>query len=355
MNRRQDDDGGSEETTGPRVGAPGDAITDATPLASLVKPPLTTPPGGTAAPTRPNHPAGHRLGRYSLDAVVGTGASSTVYRATDTALSLPVVVKVLSPTASPTAVERFRNEILFSRRIHHPGFCRIFELHEEDTFDGPLRYLTMELVEGRTLGDVMNEGPMTPARALNLARGLCDVVAAAHEQGVVHGDLKPGNIMVRAQPPRRQLLVDRRAEPRDELVVLDFGAASAKDINDTGVRVGSVRYMAPELFQQERPSPQSDVWAIGVILYGCLAGGYPFDGKSELDVAEATRRRPPPPSTLRPGLPDTVDDVVMGALNRDRSARFADCRAFATALDETIDALREPPSLWGRLTALFRR
>src|SRR5690606_15760654 len=151
---------------------------------------------------------GSRLDRYRLEHVVGQGAFSTVYRAFDTALSLPVVIKVLHADASEAAVTRFRNEIFFSRRVHHPGFCRIFELHEEDGADGPLRYLTMEHVEGRTLGDVMNEGPMSSTRALSIARALCDVVAAAHDQGVVHGDLKPGNIMVRREIPRSS---DRRA------------------------------------------------------------------------------------------------------------------------------------------------
>jgi len=306
---------------------------------------LTTPAGG--ATPRATLPVGHLVGRYRIDAVVGQGAWSTVYRVTDTSLNLPVVLKVLSPMASPTVVERFKNEILFSRRVNHPGFCRIFELHEEQTFEGPLRSLTMELIEGRTLGDVMNEGPMQPARALDVARSLCDVVAAAHEQGVVHGDLKPGNVMVRTPSARRRL--ERRGEVRDELVVLDFGAATAKDLNAGSGRVGSLRYMAPELFAQDAPSPQSDVWAIGVILYGCLTGGLPFDGKTELEIAAATRRPPPPPSPLRPGLPSHLDDVVLSALAPDRAVRYADCRAFAAALDEALAGLRPSRSLWRRL------
>jgi len=308
----------------------------------------TTPSQGL----RPSLALGHLVGRYRVDAVVGQGAWSTVYRATDTSLSLPVVLKVLSPQASPGVVERFKNEILFSRRVNHPGFCRIYELHEEQTFEGPLRYLTMELVEGRTLGDLMNEGPMEPGRALDIARSLCDVVAAAHDQGVVHGDLKPGNVMVRAASRRRQ---ERRAEPRDELVVLDFGAATARDLNAGTGRVGSLRYMAPELFEGDAPSPQSDAWAIGVILYGCLTGGYPFDGKTELDVAEATRRAPAPPSSRRPELGPGVDAVVLQALQRDKGRRVADCRAFAAALDEALADLRPSRSLWRRITGFFGR
>lgn len=333
-----DDDsqtGSLASTTGPTVAAPS-ATT-------------TTPGGGGTA--RPVLPVGHLVGRYRIDAVVGQGAWSTVYRVTDTALNLPVVMKLLSPSASPTVVERFKNEILFSRRVNHPGFCRIFELHEEQTFEGPLRYLTMELVEGRTLGDVMNEGPMLPARALDVARSLCDVVAAAHEQGVVHGDLKPGNIMVRTPSARRRL--ERRGEVRDELVVLDFGAATAKDLNPGGGRVGSLRYMAPELFARDAPSPQSDVWAIGVILYGCLTGGYPFDGKTEREIAAATRRPPVPPSTLRP-LPTRLDTVVLQALAPDKATRYADCRAFAAALDEALVELRPARGLRQRLREFFR-
>jgi serine/threonine-protein kinase len=149
-------------------------------------------------------------------------------------------------------------------------------------------------------------------------------------------------------------LLERRGEQRDELVVLDFGAAVASDVNDTGVRVGSVRYMAPELFEQERPSPQSDVWAIGVVLYGCLTGGYPFDGKSEREIAEATRRWPAPPSTRRAALPPIVDDLCLRALTRDREQRFADCRALAAALDDAVAALRPRPGLLRRLLSALK-
>jgi len=314
---------------------------------------IATPSGGV---TKNFLPVGHRLGRYRLDSVVGHGASSTVYRATDTALELPVVVKVLAADASAHNVARFRNEILFSRRVHHPGFCRIYELHEEDTADGPLRYLTMELVAGRTLGDVMNEGLLTPLRALQIARALCDVMRAAHQQGVVHGDLKPGNIMVRDVVDTGAKTKDGK-EGRDELVVLDFGAAVANDVEDSGVRVGSVRYMAPELFERDRPSPQSDVWAIGVITYGCLTGRYPFDGGSERAVAEATRRTPAPPSstisTVGEAWPPAVDAVVLRALMRDRNERWADCRVFGLALDNAIDTLLPQPSFLQRLRLLL--
>jgi serine/threonine protein kinase len=316
-------------------------------------PMLTLPPATPPPLLRPTFAVGHSLGRYRVDAVVGVGASSTVYRATDTVLQLPVVLKVLATDASPSTVSRFRNEILFSRRVSHPGFCRIFELHEEQTFDGPLRFLTMEFVDGRTLGDVMNEGLLPPLRALQLARTLCDVIAAAHDEGVVHGDLKPGNIMVRT--PKATQRGPLRDGQRDELVVLDFGAASAKDVEDNGVRVGSLRYMAPELFEREKPSPQSDVWAIGVILYGCLTGRYPFDGTSELAVAEATRTAPSPPSTLqRGGLYCRVDEVVLRALSRDRRERFVDCRAFAASLDEVLSTLLPQPTWWQRVQRLWR-
>ena len=328
-----------------------------------VSTPMTAAPGGvrasitTGSTPRPTLPIGHLIGRYRIEALLGQGAWSTVYRVTDTSLHLPVVLKVLSPMASPTVVERFKNEILFSRRVNHPGFCRIFELHEQQTTEGPLRSLTMELIEGRTLGDVMNEGPMPPARALDIARSLCGVIAAAHEQGVVHGDLKPGNVMVRAPVSRRRH--ERRGEGRDDLVVLDFGAATARDLNVGGGRVGSLRFMAPELFAQDVPSPQSDVWAIGVILYGCLTGGYPFEGRTELELAAATRRPPSPPSSLRPTLPAHLDALVLSALAPERTARYADCRAFAAALDAGMDAgvvdLHPARRLWQRLRVLFQR
>jgi serine/threonine-protein kinase len=334
-------------------------IPRSTSASTSVSGPMAPAPGGVPTPTtagdtpRPTLPAGHLVGRYRIDALLGQGAWSTVYRVTDTSLNLPVVLKVLSPMASPTVVERFKNEILFSRRVNHPGFCRIFELHDQQTTEGPLRSLTMELIEGRTLGDVMNEGPMPPGRALAIARSLCDVTAAAHEQGVVHGDLKPGNVMVRTPSSRRRR--DRRGEARDELVVLDFGAATATDLNVGGGRVGSLRYMAPELFAQEAPSSQSDVWAIGVILYGCLTGGYPFEGRTELELAAATRRPPSPPSSVRPALPAHLDTLVLSALAPERAARYADCRAFAAGIDACLEGLRPARGLWQQLRTFFQR
>ncbi len=292
------------------------------------------------------------LGRYRLDEVIGHGAFSTVFKAYDTALDLPVVVKVLGNDASPDAVERFRREIVFSRRVAHPGFSRIFELHEEEVVEGPVRYLTLELVEGRTLGDLMNEGPMPQRRALTIARDLCDIVAAAHDQGVVHGDLKPSNVMVRNSGRRNA--TDRRQEPRDDLVILDFGAASAADMAEAGVRVGSVRYMAPELFEAESTSRQTDVWAIGVVLYGCLTGRFPFDGPGDRAVAEATRRTSPKsPSSVSPRVSSMVDTVVLRALRRERTDRYSDCRAFKRALAEVLEDLRAP-SLWQRLLRLVK-
>lgn len=312
----------------------------------------------TRKPSRPDVEAGKVLGRYRLDAVIGTGAFSTVFRAHDLSLDLPVVVKVLADDASPAAIERFRREIVFSRRVAHPGFSRIFELHEDSTPWGPLRYLTMEPVFGRTLGDLMNEGPVPPTRALTIARDLCAIVAAAHDQGVVHGDLKPSNVMLRSGA-RPRAMTDRFTEPKDDLVILDFGAATADDVKDPGVRVGSVRYMAPELFSPDarasRPSPQTDVWALGVLTYACLTGRYPYDGKSDQDVVDAVRRGAiSPPSAVR-GVPDAVDDAVLRALRMDRAERYPDCRAMKRALDDTLAALKRP-SLWARLRgALSRR
>ncbi len=345
--------GAETTTTGPALATSGE---DSSSSPNTTNATTATATATNAAPrARSDIGAGKRLGRYRLDAIVGHGAFSTVWKAHDTSLDLPVVVKVLADDASEAAVERFRREILFSRRVAHPGFSRIFELHEEETFDGPLRYLTLELVEGRTLGDLMNEGPMAPQRALTIARDLCEIADAAHQQGVVHGDLKPSNIMLRAAA--RRTVTDRWTEPKDELVVLDFGAATAKDVRDTGVRVGSVRYMAPELFEMsvtQLPSPQTDVWAIGVVAYGCLVGRYPFDGPTDRDVAEAARRNEPKkPSEQRKNIPANVDDAVLRALKRDRSERYPDCRAFRRALDEALRDLKAKPSFIARLARLF--
>jgi serine/threonine-protein kinase len=304
--------------------------------------PSTTPGRTLPRPeTRAAVQPGRVLAGCRLEAVVGQGAFSTVFAARDVGTDAPLVVKVLAAEAPPPVVERFRREVVFARRLSHPGFGRIHALVEEATDDGPVLALTMERIDGRTLGDVMNEGPMAPARAVAVGRALAAVVAVAHAAGVVHGDLKPGNVLLRRTP--RVVGPDHPDRSVPDVVVIDFGAATAVDVPACAERFGSVHYLAPELFTDERPTPAVDVWSIGVILYGCLTGRFPFDGPDERAIAEAARAgRPPPPSSLRLGVPRVVDDVVQRALTPSRRVRPADAAALADLLTQAASTLSLP-------------
>jgi serine/threonine protein kinase len=283
----------------------------------------------------PSLAPGARLGRYRIERVLGEGSFSTVYLAHDTTLDLDVGIKVLHPDVNEGVVARFRREIVFSRRIAHPGICRVFDLHE----DGALKYLTMEHIEGTTLASAMNHGVMPVRRALHIARGLADAASAAHDVGVVHCDLKPGNVMLRAREPL--------SGTHDAVVVLDFGAATVGvDPSRRGNAVGSPHYLAPEVWKGEAPTAQSDLYAIGVILYGCLTGQLPYGAHDVVELVLQIRHSTPvAPSALQRDIPPEVDDVVARAMAVEPAQRFADARALMGALD---DARRAVPLALGR-------
>jgi serine/threonine protein kinase len=255
-------------------------------------------------------PTGTRLGRYRLDRPLGTGASGSVYLAYDTVLETEVAIKVLSSDAieAEEAWSRFKRELILARRLSHPSICRVFDIHEE----GGSRFISMEFVNGRTLEAILREeGLLDADRAISLLRALCRALRVAHRGGVTHRDLKPMNIMV-----------DGSGRP----VILDFGFATAKDVKELtnpGTSLGTPHYMAPELVDGQRATPQTDLFALGVILYRCLTGRVPFPGENILEVAEALRRAAPrPPSQYNAAVKPDLEAVVLRAIARDTEQRY---------------------------------
>ena len=206
---------------------------------------------------------GSTLGRYRLVSQLGAGAMGVVYKAHDTLLDATICVKVLSPSAgrSPETLGRFRREALLARRITHPGVCRLFDLHEESG----THFLTMEYVDGIMLRDaIVDDGTLDVVATMKILEGIASGLAAAWTVGVVHRDLKPRNIMIR-----------KDGSP----CILDFGIATAGDVDELtrpGIALGTMHYIAPEVWQGLTATHQSDLYALGIIGYNCLTGRMPF-------------------------------------------------------------------------------
>jgi eukaryotic-like serine/threonine-protein kinase len=273
-------------------------------------------------------------GKYRLDALLGEGGMGTVYRATHLLIDRPVAVKVLRPRffGDESAQQRFRREARAAGRLRHPNAVAVTDFG--DTPEGYV-YIVMELLEGRTLRELIAaEGPLRPGRAVSLMGQAAAAVAAAHEAGVIHRDLKPGNIFI-----------VHGEDSRAAVKVLDFGIAKlaadsaedsdAKNLTQTGVMIGTPRYMSPEQCDGERLTPASDVYSLGVILYEMLVGAPPFNGPTPLAVALQHSSKPPRrPRELVPSIPEELERVVLHALAKSPAERPGNAGDFRRELLE---------------------
>lgn len=274
-------------------------------------------------------------GRYRLERRLGAGGMGTVYRATDLALEREVAVKMLRREliVNPEAAERFRRESRMSAAVSHPNLVAIHDFGFEA---GRGAFLVMELLTGRTLRqELLQAQRLSPGRALEILRGVCTAVEAAHRRGLVHRDLKPENIFL------------ARTETGETPKVLDFGvgkmlapaAGSALPTADTGqgVLVGTAHYMCPEQLRGEAVDPVWDLWALGVIAYEMLAGAHPFAGTTvaSLHAAVLSGRFKPLAEAL-PGAPAALDGFFHAALSSDRAQRPATADTFLSAFERSI-------------------
>ena len=269
-------------------------------------------------------------GRYELGEELGSGAVGHVVAAHDQMLGRDVAVKLLSPAADAVTRQRFVREARAAARLHHPNAVAVYDTGEADGQP----YLVMELVRGRTLADVLaQDGPLDVEEAVAITVGVLDGLAAAHRAGMVHRDVKPGNVLL----------------PDEGGVKLsDFGIAKAldddsADVTAVGVLMGTPTYLAPELLIGHPPSPASDVYGVGCLLYAELTGDPPFTKGDAMTIAYAHRNEPVPPvTTRRPEVPADLAAVVGRALAKDPADRYDSASAMRTALLEGPAAVPAP-------------
>ncbi len=263
-------------------------------------------------------------GRFQIVRLIGAGGMGEVYEAFDLELRGPVALKTIRQdlASRPESLARFKREILLARRVTHTNVCRIHDLFHHTFSDGrETAFLTMELVEAQTLADFLkSSGKLPPAEAFPIIAQLASGLAAAHREGVVHRDLKPSNI-----------LLDRSSRPFPRAVITDFGLAqaglaseAATALTQTGQLLGTLEYMAPEQVRGQETSPQTDIYAFGLVIFEMVTGLRPFPTGSPL--ASALRRMeagPPSVKDLVPDLDPIWDRVVNRCLEVEPGERYS--------------------------------
>jgi len=291
-----------------------------------------------------------RLGTYEIVGSLGAGGMGEVYRAKDLRLGRDVAVKVLPAevASSPERLARFEREARTVAGLNHPNIVTLFSVEDE----GDVRFLTMELVEGQTLTDVVAPGGLPLSRVLELSIPLTDALVAAHERGVIHRDLKPGNVMV-TRDGRVKVLdfgLAKIAESAAPDQAATLAATAQAPISGEGQVLGTIPYMAPEQLRGETVDARSDLFGLGIMLYELATGRRPFAGDTSIDVGSAILRDAPEPlRSVRADLPEELERIVTRCLEKSPAARFQtaleasnELRALRRALDRS--ASEKPPT-----------
>jgi beta-lactam-binding protein with PASTA domain/tRNA A-37 threonylcarbamoyl transferase component Bud32 len=277
-------------------------------------------------------------GRYSIISRLGSGGMADVYCAQDLQLGRKVALKLLYRRFAEDEqfVERFKREASAAAGLQHPHVVGVYDRGE---YDGTY-YIAMEYLEGRSLKQIVQEeGPLAPERAIALIVQILRASRFAHQRGVIHRDIKPHNVIV---------------DEEERVKVTDFGIAraGASDMTETGSIMGTAQYLSPEQAQGHAVSAQSDLYAIGIVLYELLTGRVPFDGDSPVTIAlKQVSELPIPPSAYNPAVPPELDAIVLRALEKDPARRFADADEMIAELEGLRERLAAIPA--GQSTAVF--
>jgi tetratricopeptide (TPR) repeat protein len=321
------------------------------------QPTVVTPPGTDAAASSPLTETGIEFsagtivnGRYEIVRLIGFGGMGAVYEANDKELERKVAIKVIRKELAqdPEILKRFKQELLLARQVSHRNVVRIYDLGE---YEGT-KYISMDYVHGRELGYLIAEsGSVPPNRAATIALQICKGLEAAHNERVIHRDLKPQNIVV---------------DGNDRVYIMDFGIARSMEqsgLTQTGAVVGTLEYMAPEQAKGETIDERGDLYAFGLIFYEMLTGQRAFKGETALgSLYRRTRERPLPPGQVNPSVPAPLSAIVNKCLEPDKAKRYQSAAEIVQDLDVWLghyprtdfrySRVLIPPMTYGRRIAI---
>ncbi len=280
-------------------------------------------------------------GRYELDGVVGRGGMAEVYRARDIRLDRIVAIKTLRTDLARDQIfqARFRREAQSAASLNHPSIVAVYDTGEDMATGLPVPYIVMEYVDGRTVRDLLQEGHrLLPERSIEIIDGVLRALDYSHQAGIVHRDIKPGNVMVTRN---------------GDVKVMDFGIARAMSdaqatMTQTAQVIGTAQYLSPEQARGERVDSRSDLYSTGCLLYELLTGRPPFTGDSPVAIAyQHVRENPVPPSRVDPDVPPWADAIVLKAMAKSPADRYqtaADMRADLQRAASGMPVAAAPPT-----------
>ncbi len=298
--------------------------------------------------------AGTRLGPYEIQSALGAGGMGEVYRALDTRLDRTVAIKVLNSfiAPSPELKQRFEREARIISRLNHPHICTLHDIGNQDGTD----FLVMEYLEGETLAQRLTRGALGIPDLLKIAIDILDGLEQAHRAGVVHRDLKPGNVMLTktgaklldfglAKPSVAAASASGTSAPMFSAANTISAPSPQSPLTTSGALLGTVQYMAPEQLEGKEADARTDIFAFGSMLYEMATGKRPFPGKTQIKIVSAILEDDPQPaSQVRPGLSPSIEHVVRTCLEKNSENRYHSAHDVAVELKWVSESGNAPPT-----------